>query len=126
MVEELICLDNKHISVDQMTMFQWTPYEDPAIQAVIPDEFRQNPNVWHVKVPLVNYATVDMHQSDRVLRQFGFRQPIPMAPKVFDDETKSTYGNCIRIGRDFGHTISKCGKISMIIYLLGNRSSFQS
>ncbi|MFQ6621748.1 hypothetical protein Gotur_001843 [Gossypium turneri] len=37
-----------------------------------------------------------------------------------------TYGNYIRIGRDSGHTISKCGKIGMIIYLLENRSSFQS
>ncbi|KAK5839788.1 hypothetical protein PVK06_008627 [Gossypium arboreum] len=52
--------------------FQWTPYEDPAIRAVILDEFFQNPNVWHVKVPLVNYATMEMHQSDRVLRQFRF------------------------------------------------------
>ncbi|MBA0882044.1 hypothetical protein Goshw_009945 [Gossypium schwendimanii] len=40
--------------------------------------------------------------------------------------TKSTYGNCIRIGQDSGHTTSKCGKTSMIIYLLRNRSSFLS
>ncbi|MFQ6621595.1 hypothetical protein Gotur_001651 [Gossypium turneri] len=25
--------------------FQWTPYEDPVIRAVIPDEFFQNPNI---------------------------------------------------------------------------------
>ncbi|KAH1083317.1 hypothetical protein J1N35_023078 [Gossypium stocksii] len=47
--------------------FQWTPYEDSAIQEVIPDEFFQNPNIWHVKVSLVNYAIVEMHRSDRVL-----------------------------------------------------------
>ncbi|KAH1096955.1 hypothetical protein J1N35_013876 [Gossypium stocksii] len=41
-------------------------------QAVIPDEFFQNLNIWHVKVPMVTYAIVEMHQSDRVLRQFGF------------------------------------------------------
>ncbi|MFQ6647931.1 hypothetical protein Gotur_021440 [Gossypium turneri] len=29
-----------------------------------------------------------MHQTDRVLRQFGFRQPIPVTPKVLDDEHK--------------------------------------
>ncbi|MBA0878618.1 hypothetical protein Goshw_001471, partial [Gossypium schwendimanii] len=61
--------------------FQWTPYEDPAIRAVIPYEYLQNPNAWHVKVALINYATVEMHQSDRVLRQFGCRQSIFVAPE---------------------------------------------
>ncbi|KAG8481055.1 hypothetical protein CXB51_025867 [Gossypium anomalum] len=68
--------------------FQWTPYEDPTIQTVIPDEFFQNLNIWHVNVPLINYAIVEMHQSDRVLRQFEFRQPIPVEPEVLDDEYK--------------------------------------
>ncbi|KAK5811417.1 hypothetical protein PVK06_026748 [Gossypium arboreum] len=45
-------------------------------------------NIWHVKVPLVNYATVEMHQMDRVLRQFGFQQSILVAPKVLNDEHK--------------------------------------
>ncbi|MFQ6660534.1 hypothetical protein Gotur_029016 [Gossypium turneri] len=76
-----------------------TPYEDPAIRAVILDEYFQNLNGWHVKVSLVNFAIVEMHQE-------------------------STYGNCIWIGEDSGHTISKCRKIGMIIYLLENRSSF--
>ncbi|MBA0788935.1 hypothetical protein Gotri_025908 [Gossypium trilobum] len=40
------------------------------------------------QVPLVNYATVEMHQIDRVLRQFRFREPIPVAPEVLDDEHK--------------------------------------
>ncbi|KAH1130053.1 hypothetical protein J1N35_001431 [Gossypium stocksii] len=40
--------------------------------------------------------------------------------------TKSTYDIRIRIGQDTGQIISKCGKIGMIIYQLGNRSSFQS
>ncbi|MBA0673728.1 hypothetical protein Goklo_029659, partial [Gossypium klotzschianum] len=60
-----------------------TPYEDPAIRAVISDEYFQNPNAWHVKVSLVNYATVEMHQSNKVLRQFRFRQPIFVAPKSY-------------------------------------------
>ncbi|KAH1131537.1 hypothetical protein J1N35_002915 [Gossypium stocksii] len=41
--------------------FKWTPYEYPAIRAIISDEFLQSSNIWHVKVPLVNYATVEMH-----------------------------------------------------------------
>ncbi|MBA0729286.1 hypothetical protein Golax_023178, partial [Gossypium laxum] len=48
--------------------FQWTPYEDLTIRTVIPNKYFQNPNAWHVKVALVNYATVKMHQSNRVLR----------------------------------------------------------
>ncbi|MBA0779887.1 hypothetical protein Gotri_004072, partial [Gossypium trilobum] len=48
-----------------MCEFQWTPYEDLTIRAVISDEFFPNPNIWHVKVPLVNYATVEMHQTIR-------------------------------------------------------------
>ncbi|MFQ6663927.1 hypothetical protein Gotur_031227 [Gossypium turneri] len=35
--------------------------QDPKIRVVIPDEYFQNQNIWHVKVPLVNYATVEMH-----------------------------------------------------------------
>ncbi|KAH1038329.1 hypothetical protein J1N35_040072 [Gossypium stocksii] len=68
--------------------FRWTPYEDPDIRAVILDEFFQNLNIWHVKVPLVNYATVEMHQTGRVLRQFRFQKSIFVAPEVLDDEHK--------------------------------------
>ncbi|KAK5785372.1 hypothetical protein PVK06_039954 [Gossypium arboreum] len=84
------CLEYIRLLLDQRSeaQFQWTLYEDPAIRAVIPDEYLQNPNVWHVKVPLVKFAIVEMHQSDRVLRQFGFRQPIPVAPEVLDDHHK--------------------------------------
>ncbi|KAG8493073.1 hypothetical protein CXB51_010382 [Gossypium anomalum] len=81
--------DIRHLLDQQLEAhFQWTPYEDPAIRAMIPDEFLQNPNMWHVRVTLVNYTTVEMHQTNRVLRQFRFRQPIPVAPKVLDDEHK--------------------------------------
>ncbi|MFQ6627393.1 hypothetical protein Gotur_005358 [Gossypium turneri] len=33
----------------------------------------------HNEVPLVNYATVEIHQTDRVLQQFGLRQLILVA-----------------------------------------------
>ncbi|KAK5839255.1 hypothetical protein PVK06_008031 [Gossypium arboreum] len=68
------CLEDIRLLLEQRSeaQFQWTPYEDLAIRAVILDEYLQNPNTWHVKVPLVNFAIVEIHQSDRVLRQFGF------------------------------------------------------
>ncbi|MBA0696564.1 hypothetical protein Goari_003107, partial [Gossypium aridum] len=46
-------------------LFELTSYEDLAIQAVVPEEFFVNPNAWNVKVPLVLYATVDIHETDR-------------------------------------------------------------
>ncbi|KAG8488693.1 hypothetical protein CXB51_016652 [Gossypium anomalum] len=60
-------LENIRLLLDQRSEaeFQWTPYEDPTTQTVIPDEFLQNLNIWDVNVPLVNYATMEMHQSDR-------------------------------------------------------------
>ncbi|MBA0770450.1 hypothetical protein Gotri_019085, partial [Gossypium trilobum] len=56
-------LEDIRLLLDQQleAHFQWTPYEDPTIRSVIPDEFFQNLNIWHVKGPLINYATVKMH-----------------------------------------------------------------
>ncbi|MBA0763244.1 hypothetical protein Gotri_012730 [Gossypium trilobum] len=48
-------------------MCEVTPPNKSKI-GVILDEFFQNSNIWHVKVRLVNYATVEMHQTNRVLR----------------------------------------------------------
>ncbi|MFQ6650391.1 hypothetical protein Gotur_022119 [Gossypium turneri] len=79
------------------TYNEWTPYEDPTIRAVISDEYFQNLNIWHVKVLLINYATIEMHQTDRAI---------------------------VYVLADFFWNISKFGKINMIIYLLANRSSF--
>ncbi|MBA0662249.1 hypothetical protein Goklo_006413 [Gossypium klotzschianum] len=40
-----------------------------------PSKFLMNPNIWRMKVSLVVYAIMEMHESNRVLRQFGFRRP---------------------------------------------------
>ncbi|KAH1031837.1 hypothetical protein J1N35_044011 [Gossypium stocksii] len=53
-------------------MFEWTLYEDPTIQVIISDEFFLNPKAWNIKVPLVVYTTIEMHETDRVLWQFKF------------------------------------------------------
>ncbi|MFQ6661469.1 hypothetical protein Gotur_029619 [Gossypium turneri] len=60
-------------------------YKDPTIQECIPSIFLVNPNIWHMKVPLVVYATMEMHESDRVLWQFGFRQSVLVEPQKLDD-----------------------------------------
>ncbi|PPS02029.1 hypothetical protein GOBAR_AA18627 [Gossypium barbadense] len=48
-------------------------YSDPRIQACISSEFLVNPKIWHVKVTLVVYPMMEMHESDRALQQFEFR-----------------------------------------------------
>ncbi|MFQ6623942.1 hypothetical protein Gotur_003361, partial [Gossypium turneri] len=54
-------LENIRLLLDQRSEAQ-----DLTIRAVISDEFFQNLNIWHVKVQLINYATIEMHQTDRV------------------------------------------------------------
>ncbi|KAK5772455.1 hypothetical protein PVK06_048744 [Gossypium arboreum] len=55
------------------------------IQECISSEFLMNPNIWHLKVPLVVYTTVEMHELDVVMQQFGFRQMIPPTPQDIED-----------------------------------------
>ncbi|MFQ6658552.1 hypothetical protein Gotur_027768 [Gossypium turneri] len=47
-------------------------YSDPTIQEYIPSKFLVNSNIYHIKVSLVAYAVVEMHESDRMFRQFGY------------------------------------------------------
>ncbi|MBA0854102.1 hypothetical protein Goshw_025964 [Gossypium schwendimanii] len=56
---------------------RYTAYVRSMIEsrACIPSNFLVNPNIWHVKVSLVVYATMEMHKSDRVLRQCHTRRP---------------------------------------------------
>ncbi|MFQ6647398.1 hypothetical protein Gotur_020780 [Gossypium turneri] len=42
----------------RLLLDQRSEVQDPTIRVIIPDKFFQNLNIWHVKVPLVNYATV--------------------------------------------------------------------
>ncbi|KAE8676690.1 putative Integrase-type DNA-binding superfamily protein [Hibiscus syriacus] len=51
-----------------------------AFLMVIPPELRGSSYVWMAMVPLICYAIVEWHSTDRVLRQFGYFQPIPEAP----------------------------------------------
>ncbi|MBA0627181.1 hypothetical protein Godav_004726 [Gossypium davidsonii] len=69
---------------------------------------------------------MEMHQWIEYYGNLDSGNQFPCHLRCWMIITKSTYSNCIRIGRDSGHTTSRCGKIGMTIYLLGNRSSFQS
>ncbi|MFQ6661203.1 hypothetical protein Gotur_029436 [Gossypium turneri] len=44
--------------------FEWMPYIDTGIQKCISVEFLANRSIWHVKVPLIDFMTVKMHESN--------------------------------------------------------------
>ncbi|XP_043815739.1 serine/threonine-protein phosphatase 7 long form homolog [Manihot esculenta] len=64
--------------------FIWEPYSDDVVDAM-PDYCLQGRQIWRSVVPLICFHIVEWHQPDRVLRQFGFSQPIPQPPRQTDD-----------------------------------------
>ncbi|KAH1064428.1 hypothetical protein J1N35_029415 [Gossypium stocksii] len=61
------------VYISTRNKFKWTPYQNPVIRVVNFEECFVNLNAWHVKVSLVIYVTVKMHEADRLLQQFKFR-----------------------------------------------------
>ncbi|CAK8530117.1 unnamed protein product [Lathyrus sativus] len=47
---------------------------------------RQDSAVWSAKVLIINFTTVEMHNTDRVKLQFGMLQDIPCPPKCIPDK----------------------------------------
>jgi len=64
-----------------LLQFLWTPYHRNEVSRQITMEISP---VSQVVVPLICFATVELHQADRVMRQFGFRQNIPNDPLNLD------------------------------------------
>nr|XP_048334933.1 serine/threonine-protein phosphatase 7 long form homolog isoform X2 [Ziziphus jujuba var. spinosa] len=59
---------------EQMT---WQPYTSERL-ASLPDICIRDQHVWQTIAPLVCFDIVEWHQPDRVLRQFGLHQAIPV------------------------------------------------
>ncbi|KAI3448596.1 hypothetical protein Pfo_005261 [Paulownia fortunei] len=59
-----------------LLQFIWEPYDmsSPDIMVLGP---RCNTPLWRSHCPLINYAIVEFHHLERVMRQFGMRQYIP-------------------------------------------------
>ncbi|MBA0765176.1 hypothetical protein Gotri_014425 [Gossypium trilobum] len=84
------------VYIPSRNKFERTPYEDPAIQECILEKFFVNPNIWNVKIPLVVYIIVEMHESNRVLRQFG--------PSMFQALTESPLVMLLMYGTQHSYT----------------------
>ncbi|CAK8578720.1 unnamed protein product [Lathyrus sativus] len=63
--------------------FIWRPYLGLE---VIHEVDEHDSAVWSAKVPIINFTTVEMHNSDRVKLQFGMLQDIPCPPKCIPDK----------------------------------------
>ncbi|KAK9126323.1 hypothetical protein Scep_015169 [Stephania cephalantha] len=64
--------------VDKMSPDQviWMPYSEDLI-ASLPKYCTNGRSIWTTISPLLCFSIVELHRPDRVLRQFGMRQPIP-------------------------------------------------
>ncbi|KAH7848784.1 hypothetical protein Vadar_007853 [Vaccinium darrowii] len=61
----------------------WQPYSEELIES-LPPFCRAGRHIWRAKVPLINFNVVEMHQPDRVMRQFGYRQVRPEGSQALD------------------------------------------
>ncbi|KAH7835639.1 hypothetical protein Vadar_028238 [Vaccinium darrowii] len=71
----------------------WTPYDDELIDS-LPVYCSAGSAIWRAHVPLICFATVEMHQPERVRRQFGRRQHIPPTSEV----VRVSHGKTLRNG----------------------------
>ncbi|KAH1114891.1 hypothetical protein J1N35_008269 [Gossypium stocksii] len=40
--------------------------------------------IWHVKVPLIVFTIIGMHEFDQMMSQFEFVQDVPLSPQILD------------------------------------------
>ena len=65
-----------------LIQFVWQPYGEPAINDLIPDDIRDEWQIWSTVVPLICFEVIEWHPADRVMRQFGFFQHVPVEPRT--------------------------------------------
>ena len=56
----------------------WEPYIGESV-AHLPDICLANQEIWQTMSPLIFFVTVERHRLERVLRQFGLHQGIPLS-----------------------------------------------
>ncbi|XP_039056316.1 serine/threonine-protein phosphatase 7 long form homolog [Hibiscus syriacus] len=71
--------------VSSRRKFNWMPYYQSDIQQCLPPMFFEGADTWCAITPLLHFAIVEIHVTDRVFRQFGFHQPIEMSIYNIDD-----------------------------------------
>ncbi|KAE8725025.1 hypothetical protein F3Y22_tig00009023pilonHSYRG00147 [Hibiscus syriacus] len=72
------------IDIKAKKEFNWRPYMNEELFALIPHDILDGFQYWCAVTPLINFAFVEIQFGDRVLRQFHFHQPIPRSPWAHD------------------------------------------
>ncbi|KAL4376426.1 hypothetical protein GQ457_02G033440 [Hibiscus cannabinus] len=67
------------------SQFIWRPYLDEELFVLIPERAYDDVDNWCSIMPLIHFALVEMFYGNRVLRQFGYHQPVPEMPLNMDE-----------------------------------------
>jgi hypothetical protein len=59
------------------SQIHWTPYTRDPRYSELPEVCRASTRIWRAKVPLICIESFEMHNPDRVMRQFNMAQHIP-------------------------------------------------
>ncbi|KAE8705266.1 putative Subtilase family protein [Hibiscus syriacus] len=73
------------IRISTTPEFEFVSYSTDDVRGVIPPELKGPLDVWMAMVPLICYAIVEWHSTDRMLQQFGCFQPITEVPHNMDE-----------------------------------------
>ncbi|KAL4318122.1 hypothetical protein GQ457_18G014670 [Hibiscus cannabinus] len=77
----------------------------PILAHVFPPEIFQGAHVWMSIVPLINYAVVEWHSVDRVMRQFHCVQLIPDRPINLDSLHRITQQGKTNVNWESHHSM---------------------
>ena len=61
------------------------PYSAVNIAILIPQRVHVKVGMWCINTPVLNFSTVEWYNGDRVMRQFGCKQFMPVEPQQFAD-----------------------------------------
>ncbi|KAK5824083.1 hypothetical protein PVK06_018846 [Gossypium arboreum] len=65
--------------------FLWMSYSAVNIATLIPQRVHAEARMWCINTPVLNFSTVEWYNGDRVMRQFGCKQFVPVEPQQFAD-----------------------------------------
>ncbi|KAK5825137.1 hypothetical protein PVK06_019941 [Gossypium arboreum] len=65
--------------------FLWMPYSAVNIATLIPQRVHAEACMWCFNAPVLNFSTFEWYNGDRVMRQFGCKQFVPVEPQQFAD-----------------------------------------